>query len=74
MVLLCEKRGCTLADLTLDDLKAESDLFKADVARVLDLRSIAAARTTYGGTGNEAVKVQLGEAEAAFQADAAKLQ
>ena len=73
LVLLCEKRGCTLADLTLDDLKAECDLFESDVAGVLDLRSIAAARTTYGGTGNEAVKVQLQEALAAFEADSAKL-
>ena len=74
LVLLCDKRGCDLSDLTLDDFKAESDLFEADIAGALDLPSIVAARTTYGGTGNEAVKAQLVEAQDAFAADSAALQ
>ena len=73
LVLLCEKRGCDLDDLTLDDFRAESDLFEADIARALDLEQIAAARNTYGGTGHEAVRVQLDEAKRAFEADQAKL-
>ena len=73
LVLLCEKRGCDLDDLTLDDFRAESDLFEADIARALDLEHIAAARNTYGGTGHEAVRVQLDEAKRAFEADQAKL-
>ena len=32
LVLLCEKRGCDLEDLSLEDFKAESDLFEADIA------------------------------------------
>ena len=74
LVLLCDKRGCDLSGLTLDDFKAESDLFEADIAGALDLPSIVAARTTYGGTGNEAVKAQLAEAQDAFAADSAALQ
>ena len=52
LVLLCEKRGCDLDDLSLADFKAESDLFEADIAGALDLESIVAARTTFGGHGH----------------------
>ena len=73
LVLLCDKRSCDLEDLTLDDFKAESDLFEADIVEALNLEAIVAARTTYGGTGHEAVRVQLGEAQAAYAADQARL-
>ena len=73
LVLLCDKRGCDLEDLSLDDFKAESDLFEADIVEALNLEAIVSARTTYGGTGHEAVRVQLGEAQAAFAADQARL-
>lgn len=59
LVLLCDKRGCDLDDLTLDDFKAESDLFEADITQALNLEAIVAARTTYGGTGNTVVADQL---------------
>lgn len=59
LVLLCDKRGCDLDDLTLDDFKAESDLFEADITQALNLEAIVAARTTYGGTGNSVVADQL---------------
>lgn len=73
LVLLCDKRGCDLEDLTLDDFRAESELFEADIAGALNLHDIVAARTTYGGTGHEAVRVQLEEAKDAFAADERKL-
>lgn len=72
LVLLCEKRGLGLEDLTLEDLKAESDLFEQDAVAALDLRAIVDARNTYGGTGTQAVKVQLDEALARLAADEAK--
>lgn len=59
LVLLCDKRGCDLNDLTLEDFKAESDLFEADITQALNLEAIVAARTTYGGTGNAVVADQL---------------
>ncbi|WP_165056063.1 MULTISPECIES: argininosuccinate lyase [unclassified Adlercreutzia] len=62
LVLLCEKRGCDLEDLALEDFKAESDLFEADITSALNLEAIVAARTTYGGTGHEAVRQQMQEA------------
>ena len=42
--------------------KAESDLFEDDIVDSLNLEAIVAARTTYGGTGHEAVRVQPAEA------------
>lgn len=59
LVLLCDKRACDLDDLTLEDFKAESDLFEADITQALNLEAIVAARTTYGGTGNAVVADQL---------------
>ena len=59
LVLLCDKRGCDLDDLTLEDFKAESDLFEADITQALNLEAIVTARTTYGGTGNAVVADQL---------------
>lgn len=73
LVLLCEQRGCDLEDLTLDDFKAESDLFEADIAGALDLESIVAARTTEGGTSAQSVEAQLTQAEQALATDKAAL-
>jgi len=64
LVLYCEKNGKGLEDLTLAELQQYSDLFGEDIAGALDCEAIVAARTTYGGTGHEAVKEQMKEAEA----------
>ena len=71
LVLECEKRGCGLEDLTLEDLRAASELFDKDIVGCLDPAAIANARTTYGGTGREAVEEQLDEATEALLADIA---
>ena len=42
-----------------------------DITKCLDLASIVAARTTFGGTGNSAVKEQLDQAKEALAADEA---
>ena len=67
LVLLCDQRGCDLEDLTLDDFKAESDLFESDIVECLNLPAIVAARTTFGGTAPEAVRVQLAAAKAQLE-------
>ena len=69
LVLECEKRGCGLEDLTLDDLRAASDLFEDDIIGTLDPESIANARTTYGGTGIDAVLLQFEEAREVLEDD-----
>ncbi|MBR3312807.1 MAG: argininosuccinate lyase [Atopobiaceae bacterium] len=66
LVLDCERRGCGLEDLSLAELREASDLFDEDVMGTLDPAAIARARTTYGGTGNDAVVAQLAEARAAL--------
>ena len=63
LVLLCEQRGCGLEDLSLQDFKAESDLFEADIVEALDLEAIADARTTEGGTSRAAIRAQLNQVE-----------
>lgn len=73
LVLLCEKRGCDLDDLTLADFKSASSLFGADIIEELDLESIVAARTTIGGTAPGAVQVQMKQAQALLKKDADQL-
>ena len=73
LVLYCEQHNKGLEDLTAQEFKAASDLFEDDIAQDLDPAGIANARNTYGGTGSEAVRVQLGEAQAALDADVARM-
>ncbi|MDR2715392.1 MAG: argininosuccinate lyase [Coriobacteriaceae bacterium] len=63
LVLLCEKRGCGLEDLALEDFQQASSLFEADIVGSLDIEAIVAVRNTFGGTGHEAVKAQIALAE-----------
>lgn len=72
LVLECERRGIGLEDLTLDELRQASGLFGEDIVGALDPVAIANARTTYGGTGTEAVRTQLGEAEGRLASDEAR--
>ena len=69
LVLYCEKNGKGLEDLTFDEFRAACPLFDEDVVGTLDPEAIARARTTYGGTGHDAVAVQLDEAAAALDHD-----
>jgi argininosuccinate lyase len=69
LVLLCDQRGCDLSDLSLADFKAECELFEDDIVQALDIPSIVAARTTFGGTGNAAVAEQMESALAVLEAD-----
>ena len=69
LVLYCEKHGKGLEDLTAEEFAAASPLFEADIAQDLDPAGIANARVTYGGTGHDAVVVQLGEARATLEKD-----
>ena len=73
LVLLCDQRGCDLEDLTLDDFKAESDLFESDIVNCLSLRDIANARLTEGGTGHDAVAAQLSKVKEILADDEVKL-
>ncbi|NPD30808.1 argininosuccinate lyase [Eggerthellaceae bacterium zg-1084] len=73
LVLLCEQRGCDLADLSLADFQAESPLFEDDIVRELDLQAIVAARTSEGGTAPGAVAAQMVLVEQHLSSDEAFL-
>lgn len=73
LVLLCEKRGCDLEDLSLEDFRNESNLFESDITSALDLESIVAGRNTFGGTGHDAVRHQMDLASDALERDKACL-
>ena len=62
LVLYCEKNGKELEGLSFEELHDVCPLFEKDVVSVLDTEAIVAARTTYGGTGHSAVKLQMKEA------------
>ena len=67
LVLYCEKHGKGLEDLTLEEFAEASSLFGEDIVGELDPEAIARARTTYGGTGHDAVSAQLQEAKAVLE-------
>ncbi len=71
LVLECERSGRTLQDLTLDDLKAASPVFADDALDAVDIDAVVARRTSEGGTGHDAVRVQLERAREALEVDVA---
>lgn len=73
LVLECEKRGKTLQELSVDELKQADPLFDAGALDAVDIDKIVARRITAGGTGHDAVKVQLGQARERLAADTARM-
>lgn len=69
----CVREGVTLQQLSTDELRSYSELFDDDAHEALDIDSIVRRRTTFGGTGHEAVRVQLKLATEALEADEAAL-
>lgn len=66
-VLSCEKRGCDLADLSLDELKAFDSRIEADIHEVLTLEGSVNARDHIGGTAPTRVKAAAQTMIAALQ-------
>jgi argininosuccinate lyase len=69
LVLYCEKHGKGLEDLTHEEFQKASPLFGEDIVGELDPEAIARARTTYGGTGHDAVREQMREASRKLKSD-----
>jgi len=61
-VRLAEAKGVPLSALALDDYRALSDAFGADVTQVFDFDAAVARRAAFGGTGE--VSGQLARARA----------
>jgi argininosuccinate lyase len=66
LVRLSEDRRCELSDLAVTDFSSAHKLFTADVKDALDGRASLANREVPGGTGPDAVKDQLKQANAAL--------
>ena len=66
IVAECVERGITLQQLTVDELREHSELFDEDALAAIDIDAVVARRTTYGGTGHDAVRRQLAEAKDAL--------
>ena len=73
LVLDCEKRGKTLQDLSAAELAEVDEHFAQDAVEAVDIDKVVERRTTFGGTGHAAVKVQLEHARTQLAADTALL-
>ena len=65
LVAQCTARGKTLEELTLEELKAVSELFEADVYDALNLENCMALRSSYGGPAVQNMNIMLGFEETA---------
>ena len=69
LVLDCEKQGKTLQELSADELAATDVHFGSDAIDAVDIDKVVERRTTYGGTGHDAVKTQLEHAKTKLKED-----
>jgi len=74
LVLSCEKEGCALQDLTAEQYAQHDPRFGADVLDAVDIDRVVARRVSAGGTGHDAVRVQLQQQRDALAADEAWLE
>ncbi|MDC0886568.1 lyase family protein, partial [Altererythrobacter sp.] len=65
-VKLADNKGCTLEDLSLDDLQSIDARLDDRVRAVLTLDASVAARSSYGGTAPDQVKARVAEARSAL--------
>ena len=63
LVLTCIQKGCYLADLSLDEFQAASELFGEDIYKALDPYVAVARRNSAGGTGFEQVEAAIAKAK-----------
>ncbi len=59
LVHYAEENGCRLDDLTLAQLRKESDLFEEDIYEAIAPQACLAARKTYGGPAPEALETAI---------------
>jgi argininosuccinate lyase len=58
-VALAEKKGCDLADLSLEDLQAINPAITEGIFDVLSVEASVASRTSFGGTAPSEVRKQI---------------
>ena len=74
LVLECDKRGCQLDELPIEEFRAASPLFGNDITGALDIDGIVAARSTEGGTAPSAVAEQLKFVRTSLVGDEARVE
>jgi argininosuccinate lyase len=73
LVLMAEKSGRSLEQLTLDELREASEVFDETAREVLKIENVVARRTSEGGTSPTRLADQLTQAERSLQPDTATL-
>lgn len=63
LVSFAINKGKMLDDLSLEELRLESDLIDDDIYKAIDLNTCVNLRNSYGGTSKEAVLIQLKNAK-----------
>lgn len=61
IVLACIKENKSIEELTLEELKGFSPIFKEDIYHAIDLLTCVEERNVFGGPSTESVKIQLQE-------------
>jgi len=74
LVLWCERSGTSLQELDAEEFSRHDDRFGADAPSVVDIEVVVARRVSSGGTGHEAVRVQIASQKDALAADEAWLE
>ncbi len=64
LVLHCIERKIALDDLTLEEFKAESPAFEADIYEAISLKTCVAKRNTIGAPGSDAMQEVIAKNEA----------
>ncbi len=63
LVLLCEEKGCSMDELSLDDYRSICDVFHDDVYDAISLSTCVSKRNTIGAPGPEAIQYTIAENE-----------
>ena len=59
LVLYCIDKGCSIDDLSLDELKGICDKFDEDIYDAISLKTCVEKRLTVGAPGSEAMKCEI---------------
>lgn len=63
VVRIAEEKGCSISDLSLEELKTASSLFEEDVSAVWEFQRSAETRDTEGGASKRSVLEQVEKIE-----------
>jgi argininosuccinate lyase len=68
LVLACVKKGCFLADLSMEEFKEANPLFEEDIYEVLNPATAVKRRNSAGGTGFDQIRLAIEKAKKVLEA------